>query len=94
MAPPPVREEARVVVAHAVVEPQRVAPRSVMSDSKAALKNEVRQVSQSPRRASAPVAQSSPQSQGGNSKIFLFMAIGIVAGAVAAVCAAKFLLDL
>ena len=89
-APPPVREEARVPV----VEPQRAAPRSVMSDSKAALKNEVRQVSQSPRRATAQATPNSPQAQGGNSKIFLFMAIGIVAGAVAAVCAAKLLLEL
>jgi hypothetical protein len=65
-----------------------------MSDSRAALKNEVRQAAASPRRASesSGVPNPTPSTTAASSKMFLFMALGIIAGAAAAVVAAKFLL--
>ncbi|MBL8841389.1 MAG: GTPase domain-containing protein [Planctomycetes bacterium] len=71
----------------------RAATRAPMTESKAALKNEIknemRQMAQ--KRPDAPAAAPA-QAPAGNSKMFVFMALGIVAGAVAAVVAAKFLL--
>jgi len=77
----PAREEARA----APIAVARPATRGVMNDSKEALKHEVRQMAQPRAAASAPAS-------GGGSKLVAFMLFGIVAGAIAAVVAAKFLL--
>jgi hypothetical protein len=99
--PPPARPETVVaplpVAATAPVAPReapRAAARAAMSDSRAALKNEVRQAAASPRRASesSGVPNPTPSTTAASSKMFLFMALGIIAGAAAAVVAAKFLL--
>ncbi len=74
----------------AATEP-RAASRAPMTESKAALKNEMQQMAQ--KRAEKPAASgAATHASSGNSKMFAFMALGILAGAVAAVVAAKLLL--
>jgi len=71
----------------APVAAARPQARGVMNDSKEALKHEVRQMAQPRASAAAPAPAS-----GGGSKLVAFMLFGLVAGAIAAVAAAKFLL--
>jgi hypothetical protein len=94
-APPPAvaaREES-AAPATAVAEPPAPAARSTMVESRNALKKEVRQVQQ-PRRAEPAVPLAPPPAPPSNTKMFVFMALGIVAGAAAAVVAVKWLLHL
>jgi hypothetical protein len=83
--------------AAAPVEPARASPRATMNESRAALKKEVRQVQRRSREAPAPVdpvPAAAPAASHGNGKMVVFMILGILAGAAAAVAAVKFLLKI
>jgi mutual gliding-motility protein MglA len=96
-APAPAHSQVRPAVA-AVAEAPRTAlkPRQTMSQGKSALQRGVRQVQERSRQEEAPV-QPTPSStpaergSGGNGRMMLFMGLGILAGAIAAVAAVKLL---
>ena len=92
-APAPARQPAA-----AVADAPRTAlkPRQTMSQGKSALQRGVRQVEVHSRHEEAPVQpqpSSTPaeRSSGGNGRMMLFMGLGILAGAIAAVAAVKLL---
>ena len=92
----PVRERQPVAVAEA--PPRPAAPqRPTMSKSKNALQNQVRRVQQQQARREEPEAEAAPvqtaahPKSGGSGKMVFFMVLGVLAGAVAAVAAVKFL---
>jgi hypothetical protein len=99
--PAPMRElspdrddEVEEPAASAVVS--RSAPRATMTESRAALKKEVRQVQRRSREEPAPAESAPPAAPQAQSdlKMFVFMALGVLAGAAAAVAAVKFLLKI
>ena len=85
MPPAPVRPPEEIATSE---DEAPRAVRSTMAESRDALKREMRQVA----GREAPVAPNNGQPS--STKMFVFMALGIVAGAVAAVVAVKFLLHL
>jgi len=102
VAPAPARAHApapaqvRPAVA-AVAEAPRTSlkPRQTMSQGKSALQRGVRQMQEHSRHEEAPVqptpAAPAERNSGGNGRMMLFMGLGILAGAIAAVAAVKLL---